>query len=311
MRWSRSPGRYASPGLAAGADLAAARVALLTGDASTTIDLARQAAAGFGGLGAVFDVGRARTVLANALERAGDLPAARMELLSAQQCYETYGAVRRAAELTERLLRPTPVSAGPVVPGLRGVFRFDGSAWIVELAGVQARVKDLKGIRYLRRLVGEPGREFHVLDLVAVEHGTLRTGSSQQLGELSHRHGESGLPVIDQAARDAYRRRLADVDEDIEEATQRNDLGRLEKAEADRRYLIRELTSAVGLGGQTRTVGSSSERARTSVARSVHYAFNQIADRHAAFAEHVRSSVHTGTYCTYRPDPLATVCWDL
>ena len=304
-------GRYASPGLAAGADLAAARVALLTGDASTTIDLARQAAAGFGGLGAVFDVGRARTVLANALERAGDLPAARMELLSAQQCYETYGAVRRAAELTERLLRPTPVSAGPVVPGLRGVFRFDGSAWIVELAGVQARVKDLKGIRYLRRLVGEPGREFHVLDLVAVEHGTLRTGSSQQLGELSHRHGESGLPVIDQAARDAYRRRLADVDEDIEEATQRNDLGRLEKAEADRRYLIRELTSAVGLGGQTRTVGSSSERARTSVARSVHYALNQIADRHAAFAEHVRSSVHTGTYCTYRPDPLATVCWDL
>lgn len=233
-----------------------------------------------------------------------------MELSSAQQSYETYGAVRRAAELAARVQGIAPAAVRPE-PTLQGVFRFDGSAWVVELAGVQARIKDLKGVRYLRRLVADPGREFHVLDLVAVEHGTRRPGSSEQSSELRRRQGEPGLPVLDDAARDAYRRRLADVDEDIEEATRLNDLGRLEKAEADRHYLVMELTSAAGLGDRARTTGASSERARTSVARSVRYALDEIAARHQALAEHLRTSVRTGTYCSYQPDPLACVSWGL
>jgi hypothetical protein len=47
-----------------------------------------------------------------------------------------------------------------------------------------------------------------------------------------------GLPVLDDEARDAYRRRLAEVDDDIEEAERMNDLGRLELAKRDRDYLI-------------------------------------------------------------------------
>lgn len=30
-------------------------------------------------------------------------------------------------------------------------------------------LRDLKGLRYVARLLAEPGREFHVLDLVSVE----------------------------------------------------------------------------------------------------------------------------------------------
>ena len=38
-------------------------------------------------------------------------------------------------------------------------------------AGEIIRVRDMKGVRYLARLLASPGREFHVLDLVAVEQG--------------------------------------------------------------------------------------------------------------------------------------------
>jgi hypothetical protein len=162
-------------------------------------------------------------------------------------------------------------------------------------------VKDLKGLHYLHRMLGAPGREFHVLDLVAVESGTLRPVGREA----------AGLPVLDDASREAYRRRLAEIDEDIDDATQMNDLGRIAKAEADREYLITELSRAHGIGHRSRERGGSSERARSSVARMLRYSLDELSVRHHALAEHLRSSVRTGTYCSYQPDQLANVEWAL
>lgn len=303
--------RYASPALMASADLAAARAAVMGGDAVSAVARARAAVSEFAALGAGFDVGRARAVLADACELSGDELSARLELSSAQQAYADYGAVRRAADAAARLSGTGSTPQHIDGPAVRGTFRIDGPSWLLALAGVEARVKDLKGVRYLHRLVAEPGREFHVLDLVAVENGTLHPAEPDRSGTHSIRRGEPGLPVLDDAARAAYRRRLAEVDEDIEEATRFNDIARLAKAEADRDYLVTEMTRAVGLGDRARTTGVSSERARTSVARSLRYALAEIAARHPAAAEHLRTSVRTGTYCSYQPDPFARIEWDL
>ena len=121
----------------------------------------------------------------------------------------------------------------------------------------------------------------------------------------------AGLPALDDQARDAYRRRLAEVDDDIEEATQLNDTGRLELAQHDREYLIAELKRAIGLGGRHRTVGGTAERARTSVTRSLRYALGRFAEHHPSLAAHLEQSVHTGTYCSYKPDPLAAIRWQM
>jgi len=301
--------RYASPALLAGAELAAGRAALVAGDAVAATSCASAAVAGFVALDAGFDVGRARQVLAEGLELAGDGDAALTEVAAAHRAYVGYGAARRAAGLAERADgRP---AAPPIAQGRtrRGAIRAEGSLWQIELAGERAPVKDLKGIRYLRRLIAEPGREFHVLDLVAIENGTLSGAAAA--GPLSSQRGESGMAVLDDAAREAYRRRLREVDDDIEEAVQRNDLGRQALAEADRAYLITELSRAVGLGARGRTIGGSSERARTSVARSLRYALTEISNHHPAAAEHLRSSLRTGTYCSYQPDPFARIEWQL
>jgi hypothetical protein len=50
--------------------------------------------------------------------------------------------------------------------------------------GRTVRVRDLKGIRYLARLVADPGREFHVLDLVAAESGRLAAAESGRAADL-------------------------------------------------------------------------------------------------------------------------------
>jgi hypothetical protein len=176
--------------------------------------------------------------------------------------------------------------------------------------GCTVLVRDLKGLRYLERLLAEPGREFHVLDLVATEQGTLPVGQQIDRTGLDGEAG-GGLPVIDERARDAYQRRLAEVDDDIDEARRNNDVGRLHLAESDRQFLIAELRQAAGLAGRHRAVGSNAERARTAVARSIRYALDRLEGHHAALAAHLHRAVNTGTYCSYTPDPRAPVVWQM
>ena len=103
-------------------------------------------------------------------------------------------------------------------------------------------MRDLKGMRYLARLLADPGREYDVLDLLAAETGR---------------------------AKEAYRRRLAEIEDDLEQARATGDGERAAQADAERGFLVRELAGAVGLGGRDRRAASASERARAGVTRAV------------------------------------------
>ena len=304
---------YPSRSLAAGAALAHARAALLTGDLEQAIHRAAAATAAWADIGAPFETAVARMVLGDAHHRSGNTDGARMEWQAARTTFESFGAASWA-ERAARLVDSTPPPRTPAKLSDRAVatFRCDGDTRTICFGDQTVLMRDLKGFRYLERLLADPGREFHVLDLVAVERGSLPTGPDPDHGPDAVSSGAgSGLPVIDDEAREAYRRRLADVDEDIEEATRRNDLGRVELAERDRDYLIAELAGAVGLGGRARSTGATAERARTSVTRSLRYALGRLAGHHPALATHLEQSVHTGTYCAYTPDPLAVIHWEI
>jgi hypothetical protein len=303
--------RFPSSGLAASAALATAREALLAGDTDAAIHTSSGAVAAWADLGAPYETAGARVVLGHAHELAGSPGRARMEWQAALAGFTGFGAPGRAAQVRELLEGRTEAETPPLRPvggSITATFRRAGPSRSVCFRGHQVLVPDLKGFRYLERLLAEPGREFHVLDLVAVEHGTLRRAGA---GPDEVSVPDVGLPVLDDEARAAYRRRLADVDEDIAEAEAMHDLGRLALAQRDRDYLVAELTRAVGLGGHSRTVGGTSERARTSVARSLRYALRRLGEQHADLGAHLDRTVRTGTYCSYEPDPLSPVVWEL
>lgn len=295
--------------------LEAARAALAGGDLGQAIDEAGASVAAWTDIGAPFESAVARVVLGDAHHRSGNAVRARMEWQAARSAFEDFGAAVWVERIGGLLADASAASASTTVrteqpKDVTATFRCDGDTRTVSFGECTVLVRDLKGLRYLARLLAEPGREFHVLDLVAVEQGTLPLGSPVDEGALGLDTG-AGLPLIDEQAREAYRRRLAEVDEDIEEATRMSDLGRLELAQRDRDYLIAELTHSVGLGGRHRTVGGTAERARTSVTRSLRYAITRLSEHHPVLATHLEQAVHTGTYCRYTPDPLARVVWEV
>jgi hypothetical protein len=254
-------------------------------------------------------------VLADAHARAGSASSARMEWRAAAKAFEGFGARRWAAIAWTQLedqgaISPAATGAPDGAEARPARFRLDGGTRDVSFAGRAVTVRDLKGYRYLARLLADPGREFHVLDLVAVEQGTLPTGATELVGEADLEMADRrGLPMLDEQARDAYRRRLAEVEDDVEDALRCNDPARAELAERDRDYLVAELARAVGLGGRLRSVGSDAERARTAVTRTLRYAIAQLAEHHPPLAAHLDNCIRTGTYCSYRPDPLSPVDW--
>ena len=97
-------------------------------------------------------------------------------------------------------------------------FRREGDYWTVTFEQHTVRVRDLKGMRYLARLFADPGREFHVLDLVAAETGgrvQVDGRPSDQLASLGvrrrgrdpRRASQGRLPSTARRDRRRHRRR--------------------------------------------------------------------------------------------------------
>ena len=190
------------------------------------------------------------------------------------------------------------------------VFRREGDYWSVVFDGQTVRVRDLKGMRYLARLLAEPGREFHVLDLVAAETGRGGAGRHRRGRPAGHARRATRASFSTPQAKEAYRRRLAEIDEDIAEARAIGDVQRAAQADAERDFLVQELARAFGLGGRGRRAASSSERARAGVTRAIRQAIARIGEHHPRLGEHLGRTIRTGTYCAYAPDPRAAAGWN-
>jgi tetratricopeptide (TPR) repeat protein len=186
----------------------------------------------------------------------------------------------------------------------------EGDYWTVAYHGHTVRVQDLKGIHYLARMLGDPTRELHVLDLVVAENPRPAAARPARRGREPATFDDAG-EVLDDQARTAYRRRLAEIDDDIEEARSAGDLARAAQAEAEREFLVRELSNAFGIGGRSRKARATSERARVAVTRALRTAINRISEHHPALGQHLGHAIRTGTYCSYQPDPASPVRWQL
>lgn len=289
---ARIASRFASKPFDASAALARGRLLLADGEAYEAERHLEAAARTWHDAGAPYEAAHARMALARALRASGRAAAADLELRAAHAILERLGiAPERAPEVPA-----TQLSERPGTPC--NAWHREGDTWSITFEGTTIRIGSRRGFRYIARLLAEPRRQHHVLDLVA----DFRTGSAIDVGDAG--------PHLDESARRAYQRRLADIDDDLAEAERHADAGRIERAQHERELLVRELARAFGTGGQHRPgAGSAVERARVSATRAIRQAIALITERHRALGEHLTSTIKTGTFCSYALDPGSAIVW--
>jgi hypothetical protein len=113
------------------------------------------------------------------------------------------------------------------------------------------------------------------------------------------------------AGQGEYRSRLEDLRAEIEEAESFNDP---ERAPGRARRWTSSRTSCrppSGLGGRDRRAASAAERARVNVTRALRREIRRIADEDAGLGRELETTVRTGTFCAYEPDPRRPVAWEV
>jgi eukaryotic-like serine/threonine-protein kinase len=251
---------------------------------------------------------RARVLLdyAGALQaegRAGDDARAARMLAEAHSLSEDLGlpGLLRRIEPLERRTH--------VAPGGEARFVREGDFWTIAYEGATMRLRDLKGLGYLALLLASPGRELHVLELVAADAGPAPQQAALS-GDGLHAGRPAGLdPLVDAHAKQEYRVRIEELRADLEEARRFNDDERAAQLEEELDALVGELTRAAGLGGRSRPSSAPAERARVNVTKAIRTAIKLIERESPALAEHLSASVRTGRFCSYAPPGEAPPRW--
>ncbi len=203
-----------------------------------------------------------------------------------------------------------PAAAASPEPPRPSIFRREGEYWSISFEGESFRMKDVKGLHHIARLLAHPGREIHAMELVALEEGRAALSGPRGRERASKASDGTG-PMLDAKAKEAYRSRLSELEEEVEEAEAWNDHERAARAQDEIDFLTRELAGALGLGGRDRAAGSDAERARVNVTRSVKAALVRIRRQSPALGAHLDRTIRTGIFCSYNPDPRAPVFWQI
>jgi hypothetical protein len=255
----------------------------------------------------------------------GDRAKARELLEEAIGAYARLG-MRRHRELAQSLMvsaiatettrPPTAAVQAPArdAPAQENHFRKEGDYWTISFRGKISRLKESAGFLYIAHLLRHPNHEFHVLDLGAITDDKtdvlVGTDKGVNLDETQLGLGDAG-EILDAQAKSAYRDRVEDLREELQEAETFNDTGRATKARQEIEVLTAELARGVGLGGRDRRAASAAERARQRVAKAVRVALKRIAEHDPSLGRNLSRMIKTGIFCSYVPDPDAPISWIL
>jgi hypothetical protein len=164
-----------------------------------------------------------------------------------------------------------------------------GAMWLLTAAGRRMTIGDSLGVRYLATLLSNPGAEISVLDL-AQQQPPGRTAAAPADQEL-----------LDEDARRAYRHRITELQQQIDEAESDSDPIRAEAARSELDWLVTELGHATGLAGRSRAFPTDAERARSSVQKAIRRALVRIGTADPEIRAYLEATIVTGIRCSYRP----------
>jgi len=192
------------------------------------------------------------------------------------------------AKLSEKPSGDSDTTGSHLYSGTPATLTRTGGIWSVQWRGESGSIRHVKGLADIAQLVGRPHSEVPALSLANPEAV----------------HSQSSETVIDLEALAAYRTRLDHLDRELDEASDHNDVGRVDLLQSERETLLAEVRRSTGLGGRVRAVANDpSERARKAVSARIRDAISRIEDVSPQLGAHLDRSIRTGLRCCYEPSP--------
>lgn len=186
------------------------------------------------------------------------------------------------------------------------VLRREGDVWLVAHGSDEARVRHVIGFQHLATLLSSPHQEFLALELATATNP--RVPRSAKAASMHVGTGDAG-PALDAQAIRAYKDRLVDLHEELDQAERWSDDERATRAQSEIDQITAQLSASVGLGGRSRRVSSNAERARVNATKALRSAVSRITAVSPLLGRHLEASIVTGTFCVYRPDPSSPLAW--
>jgi hypothetical protein len=181
--------------------------------------------------------------------------------------------------------------------------------WIIRYHGYAASLKSTRGLHYLAVLLRDPGREFHVRELVVLPMDASTPAAAVAANERVTVGLYVGVPVLDARAKAEYGRRINELRQELNQAERFNDLQRKTEVQNQLQAIAGHLDSAVGLGGRDRRTSSDAERARSAVTKCIKKALQKITETLPSLGYHLAARIKTGYFCSYKPHPDRPVAW--
>jgi len=179
------------------------------------------------------------------------------------------------------------------------------------------RLRHLKGLTYINHLMEQSGKAVPALELASLEQSSAdraELGSNLPFQDSDDLHLRRDLdsdagPALDPQAKEAYRRRLSELEEELDTAREFNDLGRIAKLQQEHEFLMREMARAIGLRGRDRKEISIGERARVSVTHAIKFVIQRIAREEPELGRLLSAAIRTGLYCSFMAELLDETPW--
>ncbi len=192
---------------------------------------------------------------------------------------------RALLAIKERTAAISPDGVDESEPVTASLIR-QGGVWTISWQHKAITMPHLKGLADIATLVDRRDQEVSALELVG---GLASSGVGTDA-------------MTDMKALDAYRRRVLDLDAEIDDADRNADLGRSELLDLERRQLLAELRRVTGLGGRIRSnANDPAERARKAVSGRIRDAIRRLGEVTPDLAAHLDRSIQTGLRCSYSP----------
>lgn len=157
--------------------------------------------------------------------------------------------------------------------------------WELTYLNETAFLKDTKGFHDILKLITEPNKEFHCMEL---------------MGNTTNEKGPT--TTIDSKAKQEYQKQIKKLLIEIEDAKELKNFELAAKFQEEYDSLVDHLSKSLGLDGKPRQLGSNIEKARSAVTWRIRSAIKKINAVHPNLGKHLSKSISTGTFCSYTPE---------